>query len=149
MILPDANVLVHAHNADSAVHGAACSWWAACLAGTEGIGLAWVTTLGFLRITTNRRVVARPLPVHEVMDLIQTWLDLPHVHIAQPSATHFVRLRAELERLGTAGNLTTDAHLAVLAMERGYVLYSTDTDFARFSGLRWVNPCPAAGPSRR
>jgi predicted nucleic acid-binding protein len=83
------------------------------------------------------------------MDLIQTWLDLPHVHIAQPSSSHFVRLRAELERLGTAGNLTTDAHLAVLAMERGYVLYSTDADFARFSGLRWVNPCSAAGPSRR
>jgi predicted nucleic acid-binding protein len=51
---------------------------------------------------------------------------------------------AELERLGTAGNLTTDVHLAVLAMERGYVLYSTDTDFSRVSGLRWVNPCTKA-----
>jgi predicted nucleic acid-binding protein len=29
----------------------------------------------------------------------------------------------------------------VLAMERGYVLYTTDADFARFPGLRWVNPC--------
>jgi len=37
--------------------------------------------------------------------------------------------------------LSTYAHLAVLAMERGYVLYSTDADFARFPGLRWVNPC--------
>jgi len=97
--------------------------------------------LGFVRITTNRRVVARPLPVRTVMEQLQAWLALPHVHIAQPSNTHFARVRAELERLGTAGNLTTDAHLAVLAMERGYVLYSTDTDFARFSDLRWVNPC--------
>jgi uncharacterized protein len=95
--------------------------------------------LGFVRITTNRKVVARPLTVRQVMEQIQAWLELPHVHIAQPSDTHFARLRAELERLGTAGNLTTDAHLAVLAMERGYILYSTDTDFARFSGLRWVN----------
>ena len=60
------------------------------------------------------------------------------------SNTHFERLRAELERLGTAGNLATDAHLAVLAMERGYILYSTDMEFARFSGLRWVNPCKEA-----
>ena len=97
--------------------------------------------LGFVRITTNRRVVARPLPVQRVMEQLQAWLALPHVHIAQPSNTHFARLRAELERLGTAGNLTTDAHLAVLAMERGYVLCSTDTDLARFSGLRWANPC--------
>ena len=144
MILPDVNVLVHAHNADSASHEPARLWWDGCLSGTEGIGLAWAVMLGFVRITTNRRVVARPLPVADVMARLQAWLALPHVHIAQPSDTHFGRLRAEFERLGTAGNLTTDAHLAVLAMERGYVLYSTDADFARFSGLRWVNPCQEA-----
>jgi toxin-antitoxin system PIN domain toxin len=97
--------------------------------------------LGFLRITTNRRVVARPLPISDVLHRLETWLALPHVHIAMPSDSHFARLRAALERLGTAGNLTTDAHLAVLAIERGYILYSTDADFARFEGLRWVNPC--------
>jgi predicted nucleic acid-binding protein len=75
------------------------------------------------------------------MGRIQSWLDMPHIHLAQPSETHFARLRLELERRGTAANLTTDAHLAVLAMERGYVLYTTDADFARFRGLRWVNPC--------
>ena len=122
MILPDVNVLVHAHNTDSLVHERARHWWDACLAGTEGVGLAWATMLGFVRITTNRRVVARPLLVEDVMERLDAWLALPHVHIAQPSGSHFARLRAELERLGTAGNLTTDAHLAVLAMERGYIL---------------------------
>jgi toxin-antitoxin system PIN domain toxin len=141
VILPDVNVLVHAHNSDSAVHATARRWWDGCLQGAEGVGLAWATLLGFVRITTNRKIVARPLAVGDVMARIHEWLELPHVHVAQPSDTHFVRLRAELERLGTAGNLTTDAHLAVLAMERGYVLYSTDTDFARFAGLRWLNPC--------
>jgi toxin-antitoxin system PIN domain toxin len=103
--------------------------------------LAWAAILGFVRITTNRRIVDRPLPVRDVLEKVEGWLALPHVHLAQPSDSHFARLRAELERLGTAGNLTSDAHLAVLAMERGYVLYSTDTDFARFPGLRWTNPC--------
>jgi toxin-antitoxin system PIN domain toxin len=107
------------------------------------VGLAWAAILGFVRITTNRKIVARPLAVADVMARVDTWLGLPHVHIAQPSNAHFGRLRAELERLGTAGNLTTDAHLAVLAMERGYVLYSTDADFMRFAGLRWANPCKA------
>ncbi|TMH28553.1 MAG: type II toxin-antitoxin system VapC family toxin [Betaproteobacteria bacterium] len=141
MILPDVNVLVHAHNSDSAVHEAARSWWDQCLAGSEGIGLAWATLLGFIRITTNRKIVARPLAIRDVMARIHGWLVLPHIHIAQPSDAHFARLRAQLERLGTAGNLTTDAHLAILAMERGYILYSTDADFGRFAGLRWVNPC--------
>jgi uncharacterized protein len=96
--------------------------------------------LGFVRVTTNRRVVAWPPAVKDVMERPQSWLKPPHVHVAQPSDNHFALLRAELERLGTAGNLTTDAHLAVLAMQRGYVLYSTDTDFARFKRLRRVNP---------
>ena len=98
MIQPDVNVLVHAHNT----------------------GSAWAALLGLIRLTTNRRIVTRPLPIEDVMARIGSWLDLPHVHLAQPSETHFARLRAELERLGTAGNLTTDAHLAVLAMELGY-----------------------------
>ena len=141
MILPDVNVLVHAHNADSAVHEKARRWWDSCLSGTQGVGLAWATILGFVRITTNRRIVQRPLAVADVMARLDQWLTLPHVHIAQPTDSHFPRLRAEFERLGVAANLTTDAHLAVLAMERGYVLYSTDSDFARFDGLRWINPC--------
>ena len=112
MILPDVNVLVHAHNSDSAV-----------------------------RITTHPRVLVRPLPVADVLDRVESWLRLPHVHIPQPSSQHFHGMRANLEALGTAGNLTTDAHLATRAMQRGYVLYSTDADFMRFRGLRWVSPC--------
>jgi predicted nucleic acid-binding protein len=38
------------------------------------------------------------------------------------------------------GNLTTDAHLAALAIESGSELASTDNDFRRFAGLRLVNP---------
>ncbi|MBM3525175.1 MAG: type II toxin-antitoxin system VapC family toxin [Alphaproteobacteria bacterium] len=141
MILPDVNILVHAHNADSASHAAARAWWDRCLAGPEGVGLAWSVILGFIRITTNRKIVTRPLAVPVVMAWIGEWLEQPHVHIVHPSDRHLERLRRELERLGAAGNLTTDAHLAVLAIERGYVLHSTDTDFARFPGLRWTNPC--------
>lgn len=141
MILPDVNVLVHAHNEDSRFHESARDWWDGCLAGTEGVGLAWIAILGFIRITTNRRIFARPFTVGVVTESVSTWLEQPHIHVVEPSARHFERLRAELERLGTAGDLTTDAHLAVLAMERGYVLYSTDSDFARFKGLRWLNPC--------
>ena len=141
MILPDVNLLVHAHNTDSTVHEPARHWWDRCLAGTEGVGLAWIVILGFVRITTHRRVLLHPLPVTNVLDRIESWLRLPHVHVPQPSNRHFSGLRANLEALGTAGNMTTDAHLATLAMQRGYVLYTTDADFMRFQGLRWVNPC--------
>jgi predicted nucleic acid-binding protein len=36
--------------------------------------------------------------------------------------------------------LTTDAHLAALAIEHGAELYSADADFSRFPGVSWSNP---------
>jgi hypothetical protein len=36
--------------------------------------------------------------------------------------------------------LTTDAHLAALAIEHQAELHSTDSDFDRFAGLRFINP---------
>lgn len=37
-------------------------------------------------------------------------------------------------------NLVPDAHLAALAIEHNCELYSTDAGFARFPGLKWLNP---------
>lgn len=45
-------------------------------------------------------------------------------------------LRAE----GKGGNLTTDAHLAALAVEANATLQTADTDFLRFRGVRWLDP---------
>jgi toxin-antitoxin system PIN domain toxin len=140
MILPDINILIHAHNSDSLRHEKAKAWWDAVLGGTEGIGLAWVVLLGFVRISTHPGILANPMRPAQACSRVQEWLSLPTVHIPQPAEGHFGRLRASLEDLGTAGNLTTDAHLATLAVERGYTLYSTDTDFGRFPNLKWVNP---------
>jgi uncharacterized protein len=39
----------------------------------------------------------------------------------------------------------TDAHLAALAIEHNATLYSNDSDFGRFSGLKWVNPLRTKG----
>jgi predicted nucleic acid-binding protein len=46
----------------------------------------------------------------------------------------------QLEQVGTAGNLTTDAQLAAMAIEHQAELHSGDADFSRFPGLRWKNP---------
>jgi toxin-antitoxin system PIN domain toxin len=140
MILPDINLLIHAYDAESPQHHAAREWWDGVLAGGEGVGIAWPVMLGFVRIATHRRILNNPMSPDIVCGIVEEWFSLPHVHVINPAEGHFTRLRERLEALGTAGNLTTDAHLATLAMERGYVLHSTDTDFARFDGLSWRNP---------
>jgi PIN domain/Plasmid pRiA4b ORF-3-like protein len=76
----------------------------------------------------------------QALDLVGSWLAQPCATVVHPTSRHAPVLRQLLEPLGTAGNLTTDAHLAALAIEHGAELCSTDTDFSRFAGLNWINP---------
>jgi toxin-antitoxin system PIN domain toxin len=140
VILPDVNLLFHAYNSESPLHPAARTWWEGALNGTRPVGLAWVAILGFIRIATHRQVLANPLPVATACAHARSWLAQPYVSIIDPGIRHAEILFGLLESLGTAGNLTTDAHLATLAIEYQAELHSTDADFARFPGLRWVNP---------
>ena len=140
MIVPDINLLVHAYNSESRLHQSARAWWERLLNGTQPVGLSWVTVLGFIRIATHRHVLATPLPVSVVCAHARAWLAQPSVTIVHPGDRHADILVGLLEELGTAGNLTTDAHLAALCIEHQAELHSTDADFARFPGLRWRNP---------
>jgi toxin-antitoxin system PIN domain toxin len=107
------------------------------------VGLAWVVILAFLRLTTRAGILKRPLPAPSALALVGEWLELPNVEIVTPGENHFRILRNLLESAGTAGNLASDAHLAALAIEKGAKLCSADHDFARFPGLRYVNPLAA------
>jgi len=140
MILPDINLLVYAHNLRAPQHPKALAWWNGCLQSSDGVALAWAVIMGFVRITTHPRVFASPMTVADAVDRVEEWLSLPHIQIVHPPATHFQTWSVQLKQLGTAGNLTTDAHLAALAIERGLILHTTDADFARFPGLKWHNP---------
>ncbi len=140
MIIPDLNLLVYAHNAGDVRHPAARKWWEGCLNGEEPVGVAWATLLGFVRLTTHRQVLVTPLPVATATGVVEEWLDQPIVRVLVPGRDHARHCFGFLKKLGVAGNLITDAHLAALAFEYQAELHSTDTDFARFPGLRWRNP---------
>jgi predicted nucleic acid-binding protein len=53
-------------------------------------------------------------------------------------------LSALLGSAQVSGLLVTDAALAALAIENGATLCTTDHDFARFPGLKWINPLAPA-----
>jgi len=80
------------------------------------------------------------LTVGSALDIVDSWLAQPSVTTPAATSRHIRVLRELLLPLGTGGNLTSDAHLAALAIEHGAELCSTDNDFARFPGLRWRNP---------
>ena len=139
MLIPDVNLLVYAYNADAPFHAAAKAWWETRLSEDEPVGMAWVAMLGFVRIMSNRRVLARPMAPTEAVVHCKAWLAMPNVRLVLPGPSHFDVLSSLLA--GPVGpNLVTDAHLAALAIEHQAELQSNDSDFARFSGLRWRNP---------
>jgi toxin-antitoxin system PIN domain toxin len=96
--------------------------------------------LGFIRITTHRSILKSPVAVGDALQRVQTWLDHPHVQIVDPGEKHAEILFRLLSKVGSGGNLTTDAHLAALAIEYQAELVSADADFSRFPGVRWLNP---------
>jgi hypothetical protein len=140
MILVDVNLLIYAVNEDAPSHRQAKLWLGAALSGTETVGLPWIVLLAFLRLTTRAGVFQKPLSVATAFELIEAWLDRPQVVVPEPTSRHLRILRDLVMSLGTAGNLTSDAHLAALAIEHGAELCSSDHDFGRFAGLRWRNP---------
>jgi toxin-antitoxin system PIN domain toxin len=94
---------------------------------------------GFIRIVTNRRVLDDPRSVDDAVSDLEGWLDAGAVTVT-PGPRHLELAFRLLRELGTGGNLTPDVQLAALAMEHQAELHSADADFARFMGLRWVNP---------
>jgi uncharacterized protein len=140
MIVPDLNLVVYAYNRDAPHHGAARSWWEGLLNSTQPVAIPWVVVLGFIRLMTHRAVLLTPLPPSDAMALVRAWFARDNVEHLDPGPQHLDVLDRLLSTVGTAGNLTTDAHLAALAIEHQCELHSNDNDFARFPGLRWRNP---------
>jgi toxin-antitoxin system PIN domain toxin len=138
--LPDLNLLIYAIDEGSPLHEQARPWLEQALSGTEDVGFAWSVLLGFIRLSTNAAVFEQPLGAGEALDCVDGWLGQAAAAVVHPTSQHAAILRRLLEPLGTAGNLTTDAHLAALAIEHGAELCSHDADFSRFEGLRWSDP---------
>lgn len=146
MILIDANVLLYAEDQKSPHHLPIRQWWDAQLSGDTPVCFCWTVLGAFIRIGTNPRVFENPLSLNQALSRVQSWLDQPCTRIVHPTGRHWIIFRKMLTGGQAVANLVTDAHLAALAVEHGCELVSTDTDFSRFSGLKWKNPLKGLAP---
>lgn len=140
MIVLDANLLLYAYDSASAQHKPARRWVENAFSGVEPVGLPWQTISAFLRIATNVRLPGNRFTMDDAANIVGQWAALPVVHLLAPRDRHWAFFRRMLVEGKASGPLTTDAQLAALTMENGGILYTTDRDFARFPGLKWVNP---------
>lgn len=139
-MIVDANLLLYAVDETASRHRAARAWLEDTLNGAVQVGLPWASLLAFVRIATHPRASERPLSADRSWEIVEGWLAAPTAWVPDPTPRHADVLGSLVRRYGLTGNLIPDAHLAALAIEHGITLCSTDTDFARFDEIRWVDP---------
>ena len=138
--IPDINLLVYAYNRDAPHHDASRAWWEDLLNSDGRVAIPWVVSLGFIRLMTHRAVLVEPIAPGRAVAHVRSWLERLNVEVLEPGPRHLEILDQLLGELRTAGNVSTDAHLAALAIEHQASIHSNDSDFGRFPGLRWHNP---------
>lgn len=139
-MLVDANLLLFAVDESSPFHRQAAEWLTEQLNGHRRVGLPWASLGAFLRISTNPRAAEQPLSPDEAWSHVEEWLAVEVTWIPEPTEHHADVLGSLLRSYQLRGNLVSDAQLVALAIEHGLTIYSADTDFARFSEIRWENP---------
>ena len=143
-MLVDANLLLYASNGAAPEHDSAAAWIEEQLNGPARVGLPWESLTAFLRLSTNPRVMARPLTAPAAWRFVEDWLEAPAAWIPVPTDNHARVLADLIAKYRPTGKQVPDAHLVALAIEHGLDVCSADTDFARFTEIRWRNPLAKA-----
>ena len=141
MQLPDVNVLIYAHREDAPEHARYATWLRMLTVSAEPFALSEIVLAGYIRLVTNKKIFSPPTPVETAIAFCQRLAARPRAVMVRPTPRHwevFVKLCRDIE-----GPLVSDAYLAALAIEHGCELITTDSDFARFAGLRWRHPLSA------
>lgn len=140
MVLPDVNVLVHAHRTDAPHHAACHDWLDGVVNGDASYAVSDLVLSGFIRVTTHPKVFAKPTPLADAIGFAETLRGQPNSVTVAPGPRHWRIFASLCADAGVKGNLVADAYLAALAIEAGCEWVTTDRDFSRFKGLRWRHP---------
>ena len=109
--------------------------------------------LGFLRLSADSAVFPHPLDPETALREVDTCLALEVTRPLGEKEEHWEVLRPLLAASGTAGNLTTDAYLAALAISPAPSSSPSTTTFPAFRGFagraRSADRTPDSGFPRR
>ena len=115
-------------------------WLRSAVDSPEPVAVSDLVLSGFVRVTTNPRVISPPIPLANALMFADSLRASPGVVFVSLGERHWEIFERLCPKAGARGNLVTDAYLAALAIELGCELITTDRDFARFPGLRWRHP---------
>ena len=143
MDLADVNVLVYALRDEVDDHARYRAWVMDMINGSARFAYSDALLASFVRVAT--------LPVWRPATPIDTALRFCELLRTRPNAVRiepgpgaweiFTRLCRDTP---ATGNLAADAWIAALAVEHGCAVVTCDSDFARFTGVRWRHPLEAS-----
>ncbi len=140
MRVPDVNVLIYAHRAESPEHDAYARWLTDLVTADEPFGWSELAASGFVRIVTNPRVFSTATPLALALQFVDEIQSRPTCVRLRPGPDHWSIFAQICAASAASGKLVADAYHAALAIEHGCELITTDGDFARFTNLRWSHP---------
>ena len=141
MKLCDVNVLIYAHRKDAnPEHESYAEFLKNLASGQEAFGLSEAVLCGFVRIVTNPRAFHDPTPANLALDFCENLRNRAQACILRPGDRNWTIFNSLCRRIPAKGKLVADAWHAALAIEYDCEWISTDSDFARFPGLKWIHP---------
>jgi uncharacterized protein len=143
VIICDVNVLLYAMRVDSPHYESYGPWLEDALQGNEAIGVSELVLSSVIRLATNHRVFSLPSSVDEVLTFCEAVLAAPAALSVRPGERHWSIFTRLLRDAGVRANIVPDAYLAALAIENGATWASSDRGFARFAGLKLLDPARA------
>jgi toxin-antitoxin system PIN domain toxin len=143
VLLPDVNVLVYAHRVESPDHERYAEWLRVLAGGLEPFALSELGASGFVRIVTNPKIWDEPTTIDDALLFIGRLRTRSNARMLTHGAASWEIFARLCVSARARGKLVADAYHAALAIEHGCELVTTDSDFARFHGLRWRHPLGA------
>ena len=140
MLLLDVNVCVYAFRRESRGYADVKNWLEQALRGPEPVGLSGQVLASVLRLVTNHRIYENPSTPEAALSFCDALVDAPAAMRVQPGERHWGIFHGLVLRHGLRGNDIPDAYLAALALEQGATYVTADRGFARYEGLRLLNP---------
>ena len=134
------NVLIYAHRLEAPEHEAYARWLRRVATAAEPFAMSEIAMSGFLRIVTHRKVFKTPTPLDEALDFLTEIAGRPTCRLIRPGARHWGIFVELCQGARATDKLVADAYHAAVAVEHGCEWITSDSDFARFRGLRWSHP---------
>lgn len=136
----DVNVLLHACFTGSPEHAAAVRCIEDCRRAEGGLSVLSQVAAAFVRIATDSRVYPEPLTAAQAVAFLDSVLAGRAARIVHPGPGQWAMFTSMVANMALTRGDVTDAWLAAAAIDARADWYSFDRGFARFRGLRWIDP---------